>query len=413
MNRKHPKRFADDEMDQDGTLEEGNPYSRPQRQTRHRNPRIPRWIYRVIVILAASVLGMLLWFNRANLTPENILEWIQVQTIGMGVGDGYPTPIVGNSVEKGNFFCQNKELYVLSDTRLTILNSTAKELVSRQHSYSSPAMQSAGSRVLLYNIGGTGYEIEGFSNTLFSGNTSENLFTADISQNGKYALVTEDRGYCAKMMVYSSDHTEQYSYEFSDCYVTDISLNRDGSRAAVCGITAEDGSIVSAVYLFDFSNPNAEAVVLFDSCFLMDVEYCENGSVIAVGDSLVSIIDSGGNRTDYGFNGQKLSSYAIDNGRVVLSLLPYENSTASRLLVIGESGQQIMSVDLPSISSCVSLYADTAAALVNSQVLFYAVSSGVSLGEAAAGSDAKAIALIDEQNLYVLGVSEIRKTNIS
>ncbi len=413
MNRKHPKRFADDEMDQDGTLEEGNPYSRPQRQTRHRNPRIPRWIYRVIVILAASVLGMLLWFNRANLTPENILEWIQVQTIGMGVGDGYPTPIVGNSVEKGNFFCQNKELYVLSDTRLTILNSTAKELVSRQHSYSSPAMQSAGSRVLLYNIGGTGYEIEGFSNTLFSGNTSENLFTADISQNGKYALVTEDRGYCAKMMVYSSDHTEQYSYEFSDCYVTDISLNRDGSRAAVCGITAEDGSIVSAVYLFDFSNPNAEAVVLFDSCFLMDVEYCENGSVIAVGDSLVSIIDSGGNRTDYGFNGQKLSSYAIDNGRVVLSLLPYENSTASRLLVIGESGQQIMSVDLPSISSCISLYADTAAALVNSQVLFYAVSSGVSLGKAAAGSDAKAIALIDEQNLYVLGVSEIRKTNIS
>ena len=109
MNRKHPKRFADDEMDQDGTLEEGNPYSRPHSRGRRRTPRVPKWVYRVVVILALCVAGMLLWFNRANLTPENILEWMQVQTVGMGVGDGYPTPIVGSSVEKGNFYCRNKD----------------------------------------------------------------------------------------------------------------------------------------------------------------------------------------------------------------------------------------------------------------------------------------------------------------
>ena len=412
MNRKHPKRFADDEMDQDGTLEEGNPYSRPHSRGRRRTPRVPKWVYRVVVILALCVAGMLLWFNRANLTPENILEWMQVQTVGMGVGDGYPTPIVGSSVEKGNFYCRNKDLYVLSDTRLTVLNSTARELVSRQHSFGAPAMKSAGSRVMVYNIGGTGYQIEGFSDTLFSGNTEENIFTADISGNGKYALVTEDRGYCAKLTVYFPDHTEQYSYEFADYYITDISLNRDGSRAAACGISAQNGAVVSAVYFFDFNNPAAETVVTFDSTTLLDVEYCENGSVIAVGDTMLSVVSSDGEHTDYSFQGQRISAYAVDNGRVLLALMPYENSISSRLVIVGENGQETMSAELAYPVSSVSLYGDTAAALANSQIYFYTVSTGAVLGEADSGSDARAIALMDEQNAYVLGVSEIRRAAV-
>ena len=68
------KRYADDEMDQDGTLEEGNPNPR-RRRKRHRAPKIPKWVYRVIVILLVCVLGLLLWLNRANLSPDNITEW--------------------------------------------------------------------------------------------------------------------------------------------------------------------------------------------------------------------------------------------------------------------------------------------------------------------------------------------------
>lgn len=411
MNKKHPKRFADDEMDQDGTWGEGNPYSRHQSRNRRATPKIPKWVYRVVIILLLSVVGLLLWFNRSNLTPENILEWVRVQTVGMGVGDGYPVQIVGSSVDKGNFYCQNKELYVLSDTRLTILNSTAKELVSRQHSYGYPVMRSSGSRVLLYNVGGTGYQIEGFSDTMLVSNTEENIFTGDIAQNGKYALVTEDRGYCAKMTVFLPDDTDQYSYEFADYYITDISLNRDGTRAAVCGITAQNGAMASAVYFFDFDNPQAETLVTFESTALIDVEYCENGSVIAVGDQLISIIQASGEHTDYNFEGQKLSAYTIDNSRIALALMPYENSVSTRLVVIGEDGQETLSADLPYQASSISLYGNTAVALVDSQIYFYTVSTGVAQGQVAAGSDAKAIALMDEQTAYVLGVSEIRKVS--
>ena len=115
--------------------------------------------------------------------------------------------------------------------------------------------------------------------------------------------------------------------------------------------------------------------------------------------------------TDYNFEGQKLSAYTIDNSRIALALMPYENSVSTRLVVIGEDGQETLSADLPYQASSISLYGNTAVALVDSQIYFYTVSTGVAQGQVAAGSDAKAIALMDEQTAYVLGVSEIRKVS--
>lgn len=97
-----------------------------KKRRRKREGRVPGWIYRIIIILILCVVGMLLWFNRSNLTPSNIVEWVQTQVVGMGIGDGYPAKITGTSVTPGNFKSSNKQLVMAGDTELTVLNTTAK-----------------------------------------------------------------------------------------------------------------------------------------------------------------------------------------------------------------------------------------------------------------------------------------------
>lgn len=408
MAQNRGKRFIEDEMDQDGSLQEGNPHTR-RRRKKSRVFHIPRWVYRVIIILILSVLALLIWFNRENLTPRNIVEWVQTQVVGMGVGDGYPAKIAGSTVSPGNFASVNKDAVYVSDTRLTVLNSTAKELVSRQHSYSSPVMRTAGTRVLIYNLGGTGYQIESHSKTDAVKSAKNNILAGDIASNGKYALVTEEKGYCSMLAVYLADHTEQYRFEFADYYVTDISLNRDGTKAAVAGISAKGGAMASAVYLFDFSQPKETAKFTYEECLMLGVSYSGDGSVLAVGDSLASVIKPGGKeKVDYSYGSQRLTDYAADNGRLALALTPYANSASGTLVLLDNMGKELHSIKCSAKIESVSLFGDTAAVLTGSTVQGYSVTTGLGTGSCGAGNDAKAVALHDESSVYLLGVNEVR-----
>ena len=57
------------------------------------------------MVLLVAVLALALWVNRDNLTPEKIWNWVQIQVMGDGTGDGYPVSITGSSVAERNFLC--------------------------------------------------------------------------------------------------------------------------------------------------------------------------------------------------------------------------------------------------------------------------------------------------------------------
>lgn len=415
MTRKNRgKRFADDEMDLDEFGHEGNPHVRDKRD-RLRFPQMPSWLYRVILILLVSVAGLLLWFNRENLSPQNITEWVESRVVGMGIGDGFPTPISeGRDIARSNFVSSDKNAVLVSNTSLTVMNATAKELVRRQHSFSNPVAKVWGQRVFLYNLGGTGYQLESFSKAGERKVSPDNIQAGAIAGNGRYALATEYKGYASRLTVYLPNGTAQYTYDFSDYYVTHIALNRSGTKAAVAGISAVNGGLVSAVYLFDFGNPKPLHVITYADTLMLSLEYGQNGSITAVGDRMVSVIAENGNKTDYGYGSQSFLGAAVDNGRTALLLSPYANADTASLVLLDNLGKQVALVPLAHRAEAVSLYGDTAAVLLeNSTIGAYSASGGVFKGEAAAGPDARAIALRDESSVFVLGVNEMRMERFS
>lgn len=372
--------------------------------------RVPGWVYRIIVILILCVVTMLLWFNRNNLTPSNVVEWVQTQVVGMGTGDGYPYNITGSVVSPGNFKSVNKELVMTRDTELTVLNSTAKEVISRQHSFSSPVMKLNGPRTLIYNLGGKGYQVESQSGTIVKAETQQNILTGALASNGRYALITQADGYCGCFTAYTADNKVLFQYWFSDYYPTAAALNANGTRAVVTGVSAKDGGLTSAVYLLDFSNTKTvEPFAVYSENMMIGAAYCDDGTAVAVGDKLTAVINtSTRKKTDYDYQGLQLAAYDVDTGRTVLSLSPYKDSTDSKLIVLNSAGQATASVSLKQQIKSVSLFGDTAAALADGKVYFYSASTAGGQGSCSAGGDAKAISLCDESSVYILGVSEVR-----
>ena len=118
--------------------------------------QVPKAFYRVVLVLLVLIVGLALWVNRDNLTPESIWSWLQVQVTGDGEGDGYPAAITGSTVSEGNFLSVSGNAVALSDTSLTILGPSGQELLSQRHSLSQPILKSASDSYLLYNQNSTG-----------------------------------------------------------------------------------------------------------------------------------------------------------------------------------------------------------------------------------------------------------------
>ena len=124
-----------------------------------KKPRVSKLLYRIIAALLIAVVLLIILENKDNLTPENIGNWIRTKAVGFGFGDGYPAELTGSTALAGNFGAADGNLYVVSDTALTVLNGSAKEMFSARHSYNDPAVSEASGRYLLYNAGGTGYRV--------------------------------------------------------------------------------------------------------------------------------------------------------------------------------------------------------------------------------------------------------------
>lgn len=365
---------------------------------------------RIIIILILCVAAILAWFNRYNLTPSNVSAWVHDRVIGIGSGDGYPYSIKDAAISGQNFLSVDKNSVFLSDTSLEVLNSTAKELVDRQHSFSTPVIKANSSRMLIYNLGGKDCRVETISGTLKSFNTDGKIIAGAVSSSGRYALLTECDGYCGKLTVYTADNKIKSYYWFSDYYPTSVALNPDGTRAAVTGISAEKGALVSVVYILDLnssqvSSPKAE----YSENMLFSVSWDSSSTVIAIGDKSTEIINADSSeKHSYSYGDLHLTSYCTGGGYTALGIASYENQSNDKFIVLDSSGKQTISKNLKSEVKSVSFYGQNAAALYGGKIYYYSAASGAQMGTSDAGSDAKAIAMRNENSVYILGVSEIR-----
>ena len=373
--------------------------------------KMPKKFIKVFAILILSFLSVAIFVNREKFSPDYVGTFLGDLFAEIQHGSGYPYKINGSKVNNENFKVIDKDLFLLSDTALSVTNTSAKEVYKSQHSYQNPMLKVSDTRAVVYDLGGKNLEITSKSKILHTLTMGNNIISAAVSNYGTFAAVTEAKGFLGQLSVFAKNGKDiYYKYNFADHYITDVALSEDGRSVAVCGSTAKDGLMVSTVYVFDYKSEEPKVKLNYDNNMFIRVEYLSNGNVVAVGDRLTSVINfKDGTKEDYFYDNKNLIGFDINKkDGILLALSLSEDGNNTNMVLINKNGKADKSFHTEHSVKAVSFSYGKLAALAYGDVHIYNF-SGKKLKALNVGNDVKNIRLFSNKELYVLGVTEVRK----
>ncbi len=360
----------------------------------------------LIVLILALFIGVFVYMMRSTgMTASDVIGKIKVAFMGTGVGDGYPVSLTGSDIGSGDFFSVDGNIVTLSNTALTVVDSTGKQKFSVPHSYSSPAVRENGGTYIIYDCGGTSYSTVSSSGKKTSYKSENKIIAADISSSGKIALASFPTDYSSQLQIYSDKGDLQYTYKFSSDYASAVSFNDSGDMCAVACVYTSLGEAYTRIVVLRFDSEEPVSQYVFAGNFVTSI-YWSGKSIYAVGDEGIAVGTSDGSFTEYSFEGKSLTALAFADNKAYLAISGYAHSGASTLLVFSGTGEP-KTLDLSSRIVSISAVGSQVAVLAGSNVYEYSQSSLELVGVGDAGSDSKACAIQHSGNVYVLGGREI------
>lgn len=266
---------------------------------------------RLLIVAAVLLCIFLIWNNWDKIAPEAVLDWAEVRFGDAQIGSGFPVEIEGNAVLAMNEV--NQHLLTLTDTSLQFYNSAASRVITRNHSFSEPTLQTAGRYALITEVGGNRFRLDTRRETVLSmelGNRK--IYASCVLSSGMVGIVTDSasQSYLCELQVYNRNGKSVFTYQSRKYLLTNISLASNGKGIAAVGTTAEGGMLKSVLLLFNFSD-NEPIEHSGSDLLLYDVNYFNNGTVLAVSDKEIWILPARGKAVEkIAFNGFEPIGYS-------------------------------------------------------------------------------------------------------
>ncbi len=385
------------------------PLDEYEKQDNSKPPLDKKKILIALVILAALVLSVLLYFTGGALSSCTGCA------SNSGGKEKFSAGITGSTMDAGNIRLLSDGLCYASDTDFVSLSKDGKVLYSKQHGFSHPILKTKGDKAIAYDLGSNSYSVYSSTGIDYSAESDKKIFLADITSEGTYALVTETMGYNAKFSVYGADNNIRFAYSFADYYITSMALNPGGTGAVVCGASADKGVRTSAVYVLDFSKeePVAKHIISEDTVF--DCEYLSRSSLCVVG-SKGAYVCSGKNFArieKVSYNGMTLTAYDLnsDVGVAVVSLSRSGDGRNCNLEYINSSGKVEKTIETELGVTSVSTFKDRVAVSDYKGISLYK-SNGSLVTSYELNTTCKQIRLYSSSGVYILGLDSIMSVSL-
>lgn len=367
-----------------------------------------------VIIMLICLVFVIIATSWNYLAPDKLVNSIQKSLSGQ-TGEDFPTFISGTKVSSGNFQYNGEYLTYVSDTSLICLNKSAGEVVNRPISFSQPAIKTAGENILTYNIDGTGYQYDTTGETKIKNELDSAIIQGDIADNGTHGFITKSDGYLSKLVVFDSSGSQIYSYSFSDYYATSLSINSNGTKAAVSTVTSVNGDFKTAIYILDFSSEEPAAILEENETLIYSCNFMDNGSIAAIGDTQALMIKSNYNDVErYNYDGLTLTALSFDDSiGGVITLSPSSDGGNCHIVYLNKNGSLQKIADTEYKINSVDLYGNKIAALCDGGKTVFFGADGQESGSADTGLDGQSITMYGENSVYVLGVTEIREASMN
>lgn len=377
----------------------------PQKSGRRKGQERLIAVFKTVSIIAVLLVLVVIAAQRfGNVTFSSVSDYFDTLVSGAKSGDGYPYFLESTGVRDVRTI--GSDLFVLGEDSTFALDSTARQLGSTQHSFSSPVAYTAGGRVLLLDVGETGYRILSKTKVLYEGNFPQRLLTGAIGKDGSVAIASRGAQSQSALTVYNRRQTEVFQWNCASENIVAVSLSDNGKRAAVSAIGAKNGELYSKVHIFDFDK--AEPVASFEyNTAISGVYFLSGHRLLITGESVFTVVDDAEKVLEEDLSLNTLSHVYSDDSHFTAAAFSKYGSTASKILrLYDRKGKMLFETELSESVRGISCDSGHMSVLTDSFLYNYN-HKGQLVGKTPVDADCIK-PFTDGQNTYVYAMSSIK-----
>lgn len=348
-----------------------------QARRKRRNRRI-----RLSVVLCLLLAALLFWLTgmagSSFTAVSDILESIQMIMLP---GEGFPA-----KMDATNFISVQPisgGIAVLGEKDTVVYTSSGSVLQSFAHGYGQPGLTAGGTRLCVYNRGGTDLKIASRMKELGSKTFDFPIYFAFMAENGTLGVVTQSESHKAELTVLSTGFDQLYQWRSAADYPVRAAFAPNGRDLAVACLSPDKGLLSGMIYLLNIGSEEEKGRLQRSGSVPMELFWLDGRQLLVLYQDAAVLYDTG--------SGEEAAAYTYPAPLVAVShegkntafLFGEESKAAALQLTILDDRLQVLGEASPGVTaSGVLLTRDRVYLQGADAVLFYTL-QGEKAGEQA------------------------------
>lgn len=205
---------------------------------------------------------------------------------------------------------------------VTAINKNGEIVWKKEFGTNSPLMVSNDKYILCADLSGVGYTVFSESGKqLINEKMPYEIITANINENGYFAIATKERGYKSRVLVYDLKGEQVFAWHSTKYHVISLAVanSNHGMMVSVFDTEGGEDNAFKTLY-FSFSKEAPEEVEAASENMVVNLKAVGN-RIYAVGDSSFYAYNENGKKVfNIDFSGRTLQRYSVTDTAVVLAL---------------------------------------------------------------------------------------------
>lgn len=328
-----------------------------------------RWLIFAGVLLL--ILLLLAWFLLSNSTS---LDGVKRFFLYLGKDEAQYGRLQFESYGTCSYALADGRFAVTTQGGATLFAEDGSALCRVQGSFSNPAMKSADSFLLLYDIGGTRLVLlNSEGDTLLDTTASGEIYDAELSPEGYISVLCEGTNCRASLTVYTKNGATPYVRNSKNHYLNTCAVSPDGKYAAVSTLGQQDISFTGTVQLLETDQEEIAAELSLGSQMIYELRFLTNKRLCAIGEQRIVFFETDGTvLCEYEEDDGVLVGYSFGgDGFLTLAYDLYDTEGGSRLVTLDDTGEEIAAVRLSRSPTHISACGGYVCILNEQELLIY------------------------------------------
>lgn len=251
-----------------------------------------------------------------------------------GIDENFPislSSITGSNIQTdkiGDCFV------ILTDSYFYIYDADKGLCDSRQHTYSTAVLKTAGKKALIYESGGNKFRVDSKRKNVFEKELEQNIIFARISDEGYTAVVSNTDDAVCMLSVYDPDGSMIYSRVSVD-RIIELAFTAESEGCVIVTMNCAEGQIISNAHSISFDSEQENWSTSKIETLCISAYSTSDGGLFLFGDSKCGYYDNQGQYiTGYSYK-NTLIDCAFSDGRAAMLFQNEQRRKTSLVLISG------------------------------------------------------------------------------